>query len=369
MTRRTGRYLLIGMGAVGWFLASVFGVLVCMLASESQTDNVPWQILGALVLGSMVATIPLGIIAYAAARAFPGILPASRLSASNPNGSGHRKLDARWRWTVFAALCGLESLVLPLSFVAAAADDDTLLLSVPFNVAIIAAAAFVAFSRRRQRALSGLCIVHLIGISGATIAAAIEIESVIVSGLVLIVTGIALAALRAPPNASRLVLAISTISFIVISTLVIAIGGFGPYQAEGPLFAAMVAYQILFAPVGLWILYGGTVDRTLQFRPQISLRQILSATLIFSVACGLARLAYSVDQNWRIAMAVGLGALVAAGVLIVMLTRGRTMWQRESGRDSGGQPEPPPNGKSPHDHSNFSAADQQSDGPRATATT
>lgn len=361
------------MAALGWMLACVLGVLTCMLAADARGNDAPWQILGALVLGSMLAVVPVGVTLFAAYRAFGGTPPA-------------RVAIGEWRWTVLAVLCGVEFLVLALSVVAAAADDDSLLFSIPFNLAIVIAGLIVGcwpsketatrLSRRwtaflvlcgvefvslvltvlagvldddsflvsipvnviivfaavlvgcwpfRRRATIVLCLIHLIGCAFATLAAAIEIESVVVSGFLLVFTALALAILGTPRPASIL-FALSTMVFAVTSFLVIAIGGFNQREADAPLFAAMVAYQILFAPIGLFALYRAFSQRGLPTRVQFGLRQMLGAMVVVCVAAAATRLALSLDNDLQVAVAVFVGALVVAGIAVVFAAEAWAKW-------------------------------------------
>jgi hypothetical protein len=150
----------------------------------------------------------------------------------------------------------------------------------------------------------------LVGIAIATFAAAIDIESVVVSGPPILINGIALSAIGTRPRTMGNIFCLSTIAFVVISFLVIFFGQLGPDDAQGPLFAAMVAFQLVFAPIGVWVIYGEAAGRHLPRRLRFGLRQMLAAMVIVCVASGLARLAYSLGDEMRIAVAVGLGTLV-----------------------------------------------------------
>ena len=79
-------------------------------------------------------------------------------------------------------VCGLETLMLPLTVVAAAEEDDSLAISIPFNLVIVTITVMVDCLPYRKRVSILLCTIHFIGINIATLAAAIDIKLVIVSG-------------------------------------------------------------------------------------------------------------------------------------------------------------------------------------------
>ena len=75
----------------------------------------------------------------------------------------------------------------------------------------------------------------------------------------------------------------------------------------------MVAYQILFAPIGLLVLCYQLFDRKLLFHAPIGLKQMLATMMIDCVASAISKFAYFVNDDQRAAVAVGLGELVVAG--------------------------------------------------------
>ena len=154
MASRTSLSVLAVMSPIGWFLACVLGVLACMLAFDAPGHKIPWMILGALVIGSMLATIP---------------VVATALAAYDVLGrTSERKGTISWRWVAVTALCCLEALVLPLTLVAAAAEDDTLVVSIPFNLVIVTSAVLLACWPYQRRAAIAICVIHIFGIVIAT---------------------------------------------------------------------------------------------------------------------------------------------------------------------------------------------------------
>ena len=152
MTPRTRRDTLVVMVPIGWFLACVFGVLASMHTADAVGHGDPGQILGALVLASMMASVPIGFVLYGTYRGFGEKLSSGPLSSSKLMRDEQPWGGVNWRWPTFAILYGLETLVLPLTLVAAAADGDSLLLFIPFNLVIIAAAVLVGCWPHRKRA-------------------------------------------------------------------------------------------------------------------------------------------------------------------------------------------------------------------------
>jgi hypothetical protein len=159
----------------------------------------------------------------------------------------------------------------------------------------------------------------MIGLAIATIAAAIEIESVVMSGIMLTFSGIAVACVGTSPRAARVVFAASTVLFIVVSFLVIALGEVGPNEADQPLFAAIVAYQVLAFPLGLRLLDQGYGEPGLLSRRRFGIRHLLILMTLVGVAIGIARVVYSLDDDIQIAIASGLAALEALAIFTVMI--------------------------------------------------
>jgi len=329
MNPRTCRVILLVMGSVGWILASVLGTLACLLAADARGHDVPWQILGAMVFGPMLASIPVGITLLAAHGAFgENTSSEKRLLAAKQN--LHEQLSGKinWRWVALAGLCGLEMLVLPLSVVAAGVGDFSLILSIPLNTSLVLAILLTACIPYQRRASIALCGIHLIGIAIAAIAAAIEIESVMVSGACLLFTGVALALVGPRPGAARIFFAASTVAFIATSFLVIALGRVGQRQAEAPLVAAMVAYEILFAPIGLMVLYHMFSRRESPAPRRFGIHHVFGPLAVAGVALAVAGVAYFADDDARVFITVCLGALAVCGVALAVGAGG---WAGSSG--------------------------------------
>lgn len=330
MSRSTSRIVLIAMGAMGWVLACVFGVLACLLAFEARGRDVPWQILIAMVLGPMLASVPVGITLLAAYRGFGRHLPAKSVPQTKPVWDDKSGDGVSWRWIAFAILCGVEAMVFPLTLLAAVADDDTLMLSLPLNMSLVMVILLVGCLPYRRRASIALCTIHLIGISIATMAAAIEIQSVIVTGWFLMATAIALPMVGTRSGAARVVFGLSTAAFIVTAFLVIALNNVGQRAAEAPLFAAIVVYQVVFAPLGLLVLYREFSDRELPLRAQFGLKHLLAAMVVVCIASAMASPAYFTDDGVRAGVAALLGVLMLGGIAGAIGAAGWTKWSGDT---------------------------------------
>ncbi len=314
MSPQTSRMILLGMSSVGWILACIFGALALMLIGDARSHDVPWQILGALVVGPMLAAVPVGFTLFAGYRAFtqlPLAKPAKLVECGWLTESDH------WRWPALAILGSIELVVLPLSLFAAFADEHSLLISIPLNLALLAAMFVVGCIPYRRRACIAMCGLHLIGIALAAVAAAIEIESVVISGPLLLATGITLAVVGSRPRLAGLVYGFSTVAFIMTSFLVIAIGHVSQRQAEAPLTSAMVAFEVMFAPLGLLIIYSELAGKRVQLAPQFGLRQLMGALSVFCGALALAGLNFAVADEVRVAIAGVLAGLVVVGLMVV----------------------------------------------------
>lgn len=327
MHPRTALGVLAVLAPTGWLLACVFGVLVCFLSLNAAEHQIAWQILTALVLGSMLSVFPIGLSAFVAVAAFTESKEGGAPWHFGANVGTNR---VSWRWTTFLALCGLELLVFPLTLVAGAVNDDTFLLSIPFNATLLTLIAVVGCWPHRQKAAVVICAIHILGMLVATVAAAIEIESVVVTGFILMLTGIALASVGVRPHALRLGFALSSVAFIIGSFLVIAIGGVSQYQAESPLYAAMVTYQIFFTPLGLLLIYREVAARPLLLSSQFGLKQLIAVMALVCIAAALGRAAHSNETDLRLVVALAVSLLTLGGMAAAIAGGGWNRWIHHS---------------------------------------
>jgi hypothetical protein len=325
------RYVLVVMGVVGWITAGVLGTLCGLMSSGGFFA---WNLLVALAVGLIWAAVPVLILVFVALRAFGGLpspdkssLPAAEehrtdelpVALGHSHRVGNSVAPFRVRVVALAVLGAVEMLALPLSIVAAMHDDDSLLLSVPFQGILIVAGVLAVFAPSWQRVSRALCGIHLIGLAIAMVAAAIDIESVVMSGVLLTISGIALAWVGKSPHTVRVLFGASTVAFIVVSFLIIALGNVGPNEADEPLFTAIVVYQLLAFPVGLRLFHPGSRDAGLTSRPKYGIRHLLILMTWAGIAVGIARIVYSLDDDIQIAIAAGLAGLEVLGICTVMI--------------------------------------------------
>jgi hypothetical protein len=173
----------------------------------------------------------------------------------------------------------------------------------------------------RRWALAGSCIAQMLGICGAVILAAHEIESIPGTGVILSATGVALAipAVYRRRIRAAIVFGLSAPVFSVAVFLWIAIMGWGPRQAQVPVPPALIAYEILVFPIMLMALqraidqrHAAGERRSFQF----GIAALLTTTLIAAVSFAAARLTLNSQAP---VLPVAVGAAVAATLIIVVV--------------------------------------------------
>jgi hypothetical protein len=182
-----------------------------------------------------------------------------------------------------------------------------------------------------------LLIFQILGVPIAVAIATIEIESIVGTGPIFSLTGVAAAVVawryaRWP----RLLFGFSAPAISVICFLAIFLQHWSPGDAARPISVWLILYELLLLPVGLLGLYQ-TVLQLLMIVPrrsrQFSLRALLAVVFATSVALAAARIAFSCGQNVRTiaAVAVCVAAFVAVAICLTIGLRTR----RRSGYDSG----------------------------------
>jgi hypothetical protein len=338
MNRARSLGLFIGMAALGWVVACVLAVFSLLLMMEGRHHDLPWQFLASLVAGMILASLPLSLTLLAAHWAFRQQSASGPSIPPKPRSEKPTEETIHWRWVILAILAGVEFFALPLSFLAAAADDDSLALSIPLNVIVIGAAVLVALAPSIRHASIVLLVLHLLGIVATTICTAFEVESVALAAPLLLVSGVSVAAIGRRPAASRIGFGLSTIALVVGATLWIVLGGISKRQAEGPLFATLVIYQILFVPLGLWSLYRTLDVSSAVGRVQFGLKHLLVMMLIVCAAAAVAGMPWSRDNDVRVLVASGLGVMVVGAILAIMVSRALAALRHVSGKDLSAHP-------------------------------
>lgn len=166
-----------------------------------------------------------------------------------------------------------------------------------------------------------LCVVLLVGIAGSTVAATVEIESIVATGPIFSLVGLATAlgifVSRSPAN---LLFGLSTPAFSACVFALIFSNGWSPQQAYPPVSAIILGYETLVIPLGLLSLY-----RTVQVvagpavetgRWQFNLRTLFYIVLISSLSLGAGRTCFHLGGNVRVAIASGICLLTVFSILL-----------------------------------------------------
>lgn len=178
--------------------------------------------------------------------------------------------------------------------------------------------------RRAHVPFAVLCVLQVLGISGAVIAAAVDIESIVVTGPVFTVLGILVAlgslASRSPYNA---VFGLSAGAMSLACLVWIASLSWSPSDAQQPVTTALLCYETLIVPIGLLALRRTvlppvaaaiSVARSWQF----GIRHLLTTTSLVAVMLAVGRLGYEHGDDVRLGIAVGLaaGSVIGLGLAL-----------------------------------------------------
>jgi hypothetical protein len=176
---------------------------------------------------------------------------------------------------------------------------------------------------RRSHAIAAvLCSVQMLGVCGAVIAAAVEIESILITGPIFSVLGLVAAfwsvVCRSGPGL-LFGLSASLISFFLL--VLIPTLNWSPNDAQFPVTAMLFCYQVFIIPIGLVALYqmlAKPIERE-RARPwQFSLRSLVLLTALVAIGSAVTKIAYDVGAAVLPTIAVGLAvASVIAAVLVL----------------------------------------------------
>src|SRR5690349_18566217 len=101
-----------------------------------------------------------------------------------------------------------------------------------------------------------LCIAQLLGIAGSAIAATVEIETIVATGPIFSLVGLAAAVgcvvSRSPAN---LFFGLSTPAFSLGIFFWIFLKSWSPQQASVPVSSVILCYELFVVPLGLYALY------------------------------------------------------------------------------------------------------------------
>ncbi len=167
---------------------------------------------------------------------------------------------------------------------------------------------------------------QILGISIAVTVATIEIESIVASGPIFSVMGIAAAVIAwRHASSSRFVFGLSASAISVICFLAIFLQGWSPSDAARPISTLLIVYELLFLPVGFVGFYRLIATLTpVMNRPgsQFTLRSLFVAVIVASLAAAAARIAYHSSQHAGTAIAVAICVAVLAAIIAICIVIG-----------------------------------------------
>jgi hypothetical protein len=180
--------------------------------------------------------------------------------------------------------------------------------------------------------LAGICVLLPLCVSGAVIGAAFDIESIVVTGPILSLSGLAVTLIGwgfrsssmalfgiSIPSFSMAIFGISIPSFSMAIFLWITFQAWSPAEAQLPVTTALIGYQLVILPVGWWALrqaLSGPMAASGELRLQFSVRSLLIVTLIAAVSLGVMRLCDSRDVQLRLAVCLFVVAVLASTTLV-----------------------------------------------------
>jgi hypothetical protein len=168
--------------------------------------------------------------------------------------------------------------------------------------------------------LAGICVLLPLCVSGAVIGAAFDIESIVVTGPILSLSGLAVTLIGWGFRSSSMALfGISIPSFSMAIFLWITFQAWSPAEAQLPVTTALIGYQLVILPVGWWALrqaLSGPMAASGELRLQFSVRSLLIVTLIAAVSLGVMRLCDSRDVQLRLAVCLFVVAVLASTTLV-----------------------------------------------------
>jgi hypothetical protein len=170
-----------------------------------------------------------------------------------------------------------------------------------------------------------LCIalssIHLLALAISTYIASITIQTILLTGWICSVTGIAAGSV-AYRSSNRHLAFVSFLTPIVAIVLWILEGlilNLGPMRAAIPFSIVIVLNQLIST---IWILaeLGLLVEPGRNRVRQVTIRTLLASMVGFSVFFAVARNVLHREHNWRMALALGLLGITLVGLSIVLFS-------------------------------------------------
>jgi len=192
----------------------------------------------------------------------------------------------------------------------------------------------LAWLRRANVPFAVLCGLQILGVCGAVIAAAIDIESIVVTGPVFSVLGVLVAhGSLASRSAFNAIFGLSAVAMSLSCLIWIASLSWSPGDAQKPVTTVLICYETLLLPVGLLALYRTLVPRVASVTAnarslQFSIRHLLTTTFVVAVMLAAGKVGFEHGNNVRLGMAIALSAGSVIGIGFVLyfgITRRRAV--------------------------------------------
>lgn len=165
-----------------------------------------------------------------------------------------------------------------------------------------------------------LCGLQVLGVSGAVVAAVVDIESIVVTGPVFSVLGVLVAlGSLASRSAFNAVLGLSADAMSLFCLVLIASLSWSPDEAQKPVSTILICYETLLLPVALLAMYRTVVPRiaslTADAHPwQFGIRHLLTTTFVLAVMLAAGKLGFEHGNNVRLGLAIALSAGSVVGI-------------------------------------------------------
>lgn len=180
----------------------------------------------------------------------------------------------------------------------------------------------IGWLRRANGPFAILCGLQILGVSGAVIAAAIDIESIVVTGPVFSVLGVLVApGSLASRSAFNAIFGLSAVAMSLSCLIWIASLSWSPDDAQKPVTTVLICYETLILPVGLLALYRTLVPRVASVTAnarswQFSIRHLLTTTFVVAVMLAAGKVGFEHGNNVRLGIAIALSAGSVVGIAV-----------------------------------------------------
>jgi hypothetical protein len=164
-----------------------------------------------------------------------------------------------------------------------------------------------------------LTAILFVASSAAIVVASLSIESIVITGPVAGLMGLAFGFLAAVARCRLLALANFSLPVLGVAVfLLIFCNHWRPRDAQHPVTVVLLCYELLAAPLwlcGLWsFVRGGSAEPV---RWQFPIRTLMLVTLIVATALGVGRAAMGLSAAMLVGVATGFFVLVLCGLALV----------------------------------------------------